>query len=315
MDGNLQYKCPTCRGECYQVWHCFFVFLGEEHFAANIFEFYSLHRPAFMSINQVKDLEDAVQELWRRKDIADRDLIASLMAAAGLPTQEEIFPISPYSDDEDYGAVKPKSESGRSIKFSLKNLSDNYPEKIKDNGKKSSSKRSAKKKDNHTFMMSKSDPRHSFEGHSEIKSLHSLDDDKNDDIQSYRNEAPDVYSSPAAGSMGQSEGSYNVNPPGVFKHKFVDEVMVSDEERKPRVVRIKSNKANNLYSEDETGKHRDKTQNVKGKKLVINLGARKINLTSSPQSDMSGSQREEDLVITNGINLYDVRIFLFLSSQ
>ncbi|MCI41529.1 PHD finger family protein, partial [Trifolium medium] len=48
VDGNLQYTCPTCRGECYQV----------------------------------KNLEDAVQELWRRKNIADRDLITSLRAAA-----------------------------------------------------------------------------------------------------------------------------------------------------------------------------------------------------------------------------------------
>ncbi|KAE8727469.1 Detected protein of confused Function [Hibiscus syriacus] len=54
---NLQYKCATCRGECYQV----------------------------------TDLEDAVRELWERRDIADQDLIARLRAAAGLPTQEDIF--------------------------------------------------------------------------------------------------------------------------------------------------------------------------------------------------------------------------------
>ncbi|KAL6981437.1 hypothetical protein U1Q18_023067 [Sarracenia purpurea var. burkii] len=54
---------------------------------------------------QVRDLEDAVQELWRRRDQADCDLIASLRAATGLPTQEEIFSISPYSDDEESGPV------------------------------------------------------------------------------------------------------------------------------------------------------------------------------------------------------------------
>ncbi|KAF2588230.1 hypothetical protein F2Q70_00040722 [Brassica cretica] len=48
VDGNLQYKCSTCRGESYQV----------------------------------KDLEDAVQEIWKRKDIEDKELIASLRASA-----------------------------------------------------------------------------------------------------------------------------------------------------------------------------------------------------------------------------------------
>ncbi|KAJ1400295.1 Zinc finger, PHD-type [Sesbania bispinosa] len=266
VDGNLQYTCPTCRGECYQV----------------------------------KSLEDAVQELWRRRNIADKDLITSLRAAAGLPTQEEIFSISPYSDDEDSGPLKLKSESARSFKFSLKNLSNNSPKKMKDYGKKSSSKKSAKKKDSQSFLTEKIDTLNSFEGHSDIKSLHSLDDDKNDDIQSQRNEGPDVYSSPATGSLSQTEVSCPITQSGVLKHKFVDEVMVSDEERKPRVVRIKSNKAHILDSEEESGKRGDKSQNVKGKKLVINLGARKINVASSPRSDNSSCQRDQDLVTVNG---------------
>ncbi|KAK7263884.1 hypothetical protein RJT34_31483 [Clitoria ternatea] len=265
VDGNLQYKCPTCRGECYQV----------------------------------KSLEDAVQELWRRKNTADRDLIASLRAAAGLPTQDEIFYISPYSDDEDSGPLKLKGEA-RSFKFSLKNLANNSPKKMKDYGKKSSSKKNSKKKDSQSFMTGKFDTPHSFEGHSDLKSLHSLDDDKNDDVQSQRNEGPDVYSSPANGSLSQTEASCPINQPGILKHKFVDEVMVSDEEKKPRVFRIKSNKAHILDNEEESGKHSDKTQNVKGKKLVINLGARKINVASSPRSDTSGCQKDQDLGVANG---------------
>lgn len=259
---------------------------------------------------QVKNLEDAVQELWRRRNIADRDLITSLRAAAGLPTQEEIFSISPYSDDEDSGPLKLKNESARSFKFSLKNLSNNSPKKMKDYGKKSSSKKNAKK-DSQSFMTGKIDTHHSFEGHSEIKSLHSLDDDKNDDIQSQRNEGPDVYSSPATGSLSQTEVSCHINQSGILKHKFVDEVMVSDEERKPRVVRIKSNKANILDTEEESGKRGDKTQNVKGKKLVINLGARKINVASSPRSDNSSYQRDQDLVTVNG--KFYLFILLFVS--
>jgi hypothetical protein len=253
---------------------------------------------------QVKNLEDAVQELWRRKNIADKDLITSLRAAAGLPTQEEIFSISPYSDDEDGGTLKIKSDSARSFKFSFKNFSNNSPTKMKDYGKKSSTKKSSKKKDSLSFMTGKIDAHHSYEGHC-------FDDDKNDDMQSQRNEGPDVYSSPATGSLSQTEVPYPINQPGILKRKFVDEVMGSDEERKPRVVRIKSNKSNILDSEEETGKRGDKTQNVKGKKLVINLGARKINVASSPLSDNASFQRDKDLVTANGIRLNEV-LFIFL---
>ncbi|XP_076952187.1 uncharacterized protein LOC143625836, partial [Bidens hawaiensis] len=94
VNNHLQYTCASCRGECYQV----------------------------------RDLEDAVQELWRRRDKADQDLIASLRAAAGLPTQQEIFAITPYSDDED-DEPPVKKEYGHSIKFSLKGLANNSPKK------------------------------------------------------------------------------------------------------------------------------------------------------------------------------------------
>lgn len=272
---------------------------------------YFLHEKNYiynLCVLQVKDLEDAVQELWKRRDIADRDLIASLRAAAGLPTQEEIFSISPYSDDEDSEPVKAKSESVRSFKFSLKNLSDHSPKKTKDYAKKCSSKKYGKKKDHQLFMTGKTDPHHSFEGHSDAKSMHSMDDD----IQSYRNECLDAYSSPAAGSLSQTEGSGPINQPGILKQKFVDEVMVSDEERKPRVVRIKSNKTQTLDSEEDTGKNRDKAPNVKGKKLVINLGPRKINVSNSPRSDTSSCQRDQDLTSANGIYLLGSILFLFI---
>ncbi|XP_009136653.1 uncharacterized protein LOC103860742 [Brassica rapa] len=48
VDGHLQYKCSTCRGESYQI----------------------------------KDLEDAAQEIWKRKDNDEKELIASLRASA-----------------------------------------------------------------------------------------------------------------------------------------------------------------------------------------------------------------------------------------
>ncbi|XP_031273749.1 uncharacterized protein LOC116132240 isoform X1 [Pistacia vera] len=262
VDGNLQYKCPTCRGDCYQV----------------------------------RDLEDAVRELWRRKDMADRDLIASLRAAAGLPTDDEIFSISPYSDDDENGHTVLKNEYGRSLKLSLKGLVDKSPKKEKEHGKKWSNKKYPKKKGYPTSLASRTEPQQSYEEHHDALSQgHSL----LDDMQSPKNEGPDISSS-VAGVVSHTEGVCSVNQPGVLKHKFVDEVMVSDEDKISR-VKSKSNKPHDLDSGDDSGKHGSKSKTVKAKKLVINLGARKINVTNSPRSDASSCQKEQDVTTTNGI--------------
>ncbi|KAA8520234.1 hypothetical protein F0562_014490 [Nyssa sinensis] len=214
VDGNLQYKCATCRGESYQV----------------------------------RDLEDAVQELWRRRDIADRDLISSLRAAAGLPTQEEIFSISPYSDDEENGPVILKNEYGRSLKFSLKGLVDKSPKKTKEYGKKSTNKKYVKKKGCQPFSVSKTEAHQSFEGHSDAHSFgYSAGDDKNDDMQSHGSE---LFSSPVAGSLTEG-GVFPINQAGAQKHKFIDEVTVSNENRKSRMVQIKGSDASSYQREQD----------------------------------------------------------------
>ncbi|XVE76735.1 hypothetical protein DITRI_Ditri13aG0005200 [Diplodiscus trichospermus] len=260
VDGNLQYKCATCRGECYQV----------------------------------TDLEDAVQELWRRKDSADRDLIASLRAAAGLPTQEEIFSIYPYSDDEENGPVMTKNELGRSLKFSLKGMAEMSPKKNKENGKKSSSKKYPKKKAYQASLISKGESQLSSEGNQDIQCQgYSLGEDRNNEVASQGNEGQDI-SSPVAGIC-------STNQPGFLRHKLVDEVMVSDEDKTSHVLKIKSNKPHYLDSGDDSGKHGSKSKTVKAKKLVINLGARKINVTNSPMSDTSSLQREQDVISYNGV--------------
>ncbi|KAK9283559.1 hypothetical protein L1049_011807 [Liquidambar formosana] len=267
VDGNLHYKCATCRGECYQV----------------------------------KDLEDAVKELWRRRDKVDQDLIASLRAAAGLPTQEEIFSISPYSDDEENGPIILKNEFGRSLKFSLKGLVDKSPKKSKEYGKKSSNKKHVKKKEYQTSLISKTELHQGFEGNHDAQSIgFSLDDGKNDDIQSHRSEAPDIFSSPVAGSLSHIEGICSINQPGVVKHKFVDEVSMSNEDRKPRVVQIKSSKPHSMDIGEDSGKHASKSKTMKGTKLVIHLGGRNKNVTNSPRSDASSCQREQELTTSNG---------------
>ncbi|KAK1401175.1 histone-lysine N-methyltransferase 2D [Heracleum sosnowskyi] len=198
VNNNLQYKCATCRGECYQV----------------------------------RDPEDAVQELWKRRDIFDRDLIANLRAAAGLPTQEEIFTISPFSDDEDSGPIAPKNEYGRSVKFSLKGLADN----------------------------------------------------KDEDVHPYRSGERDLYPVPISG--GLTEGVCSINQ--AMKHKHLDEVGASDENKALRVIQLKSNKPQG----EDSGKQANKSKSTKGPKLVIHLGARNKNVIGSPRSDASSAQRE-----------------------
>ncbi|KAG8650128.1 hypothetical protein MANES_07G007000v8 [Manihot esculenta] len=260
VDGNLQYKCATCRGECYQV----------------------------------KDHEDAVQELWRRRDKADQGLIASLRAAAGLPTQEDIFSISLYSDDEENGPVMVKNDFGRSLKLSLKGLVDKSPKKSKEHGNKSSSKKTAKKKGPHMSLLSKSEPQHDFQPFGHI-----LDENNDDDSDSHK-KGGNICSSPVAGIREHTEGICSVNQPAVLKHKFVDEVMVSDGEKTCRIVKIKSSKSHDLNSGDDAENQANKLKAVKAKKLVINLGARKINVTNSPRSDASSCQRDQDLATSNG---------------
>ncbi|KAJ8748769.1 hypothetical protein K2173_011324 [Erythroxylum novogranatense] len=262
VDGNLQYKCATCRGECYQV----------------------------------KDLEDAVQELWRRRDKTDRDLIASLREAAGLPTQEDIFSISPYSDDdEESGPVTQKNEFGRPLKLSLKGLVVKSPNKIKEYGKKSWNKKSSKKNDPHTSSISKTELLQQ-----DIRSYETSKDETKDGNTKTYEKRPDVYSSTVTGVVNNTEGICSINQPGGLKHKFVDEVMVSDGERKSSVIRIVNNKSHDLDSGDDAERSGSQSQPLKPKKLVINLGARKINVTNSAKSDAWSCQREQDLTTSNG---------------
>lgn len=53
----------------------------------------------FFCIVQIKDLDDAVRELWKRRDEADAKKIVEARAAAELPSEEEMMELCP-SDDE-----------------------------------------------------------------------------------------------------------------------------------------------------------------------------------------------------------------------
>ncbi|GMH30639.1 hypothetical protein Nepgr_032482 [Nepenthes gracilis] len=246
VDGNLPYTCPTCRGECYQV----------------------------------RDLEDAVHELWRRKDEADRDLIASLRAAAGLPTEEEIFSISPFSDDEDNDIFGVKNEYGR-VKLSFKGLTDSSPKMSKEQGKKAAKKKSAKKKGYHVPLDRKPEFNPNLRGHEDVKS------------------GADMFSSPVAVSLSPAEGICSINQQGVLKHKFLDEVARNDENKRTSILEIKSKKMGDAGASEDMAKDANKSKPVKGTKLVIHLGGRNRAMANSSLSDSSSYHREQESTTFN----------------
>ncbi|KAK6143165.1 hypothetical protein DH2020_023513 [Rehmannia glutinosa] len=217
--------------------------------------------------NAARNLEEAVQELWRRRDEADKDLIASLRAAAGLPTQEEIFDISPFSDDEESGPVL-KNEYSRSLKFSLKGLG------------------------NETSLMSGSDAYQSLGGHADGPLGHNTSDNKNEETQ-FSSE-PATFS-PIAGSL--TEGVSAGNETTVSKHKYIDEVSASNINKSSRTIKIKSNRSRDLTNREETGISGGVPKTAQGPKLVIHLGGRSRNATSPPRSE---AKRGQNLISIKG---------------
>ncbi|CAO2817389.1 unnamed protein product [Amaranthus hypochondriacus] len=259
IDGNLPYTCPTCRGEC----------------------------------NQLRSLEEAVQELWRRRDEADRDLIASLRAAAGLPTQEEIFSISPFSDDEDSPSAR-KDEHGRA-KFSVRSATDFSPRKIKEFSKKPSSKKYGKK-GLQTSLDAKMEVK--TEAHNETQLVGCRLGDKKE--ASHRR-GPELFSSPFSGRLNPTDRNFSDTEKGVLKHKSVDEVAGNNMDRRT-VLQIKSKKINDSGINDDVGQVASKPKTIKGTKLVIHLGGRNKAMTNSPRSDSSSYQREPELTTISGGN-------------
>ncbi|KAK9128708.1 hypothetical protein Syun_017505 [Stephania yunnanensis] len=237
-DGNLYYKCAACRGDCYQV----------------------------------QDDSDAVQELWRRRDKADKGLIASLRAAAGLPSHEETFSISPYSDDEDNSPSKLKHEYVRPLKFSVKGSAHKTSKSDKEHGKKSSSKKYGKKKAYQALTTEKTE--------------------RNDSMRSYGNEAHDTT------IPGSTQERCSINQAGVMKHEFIPEASAI-EDRAAGVVNYWNSKSSGSDLGDGSGKHATMSETVRARKIVIHCG-RNRHATNSPRSEASSCHKEQDLTTSNG---------------
>ncbi|XP_047321868.1 uncharacterized protein LOC124925807 [Impatiens glandulifera] len=253
VDDNLQYKCATCRGECHQV----------------------------------RDVDDAIRELWKRRDKDDQELIASLREASGLPTRDDLFSITPFSDDEESGPTM-----SRPLKFSIKGLTDNSPKKTKESGKKSSKKKNAKKKGHRSSIIRRIEENEYFEGDSVAPPC--IHEGNNDELQSPKSAEP--FSSPTAGSF--NGGICSTNQMGAGKRKIMDVIGVSNGNKKIKMVHIDNRKS------DDFGKDANKSNiiNTKGPKLVIHLGGRNKGIASSLRPDAS-SQREKDFATLNGNEL------------
>ncbi|KAL0425629.1 UNVERIFIED_CONTAM: hypothetical protein Sradi_1097700 [Sesamum radiatum] len=246
-----------------------------------------------LSRYQVRNLEEAVQELWKRRDESDRVLIASLRAAAGLPAQEEIFDISPFSDDEESVPMLLKNEYSRSLKLSLKGLEDKSPRKSKEHGKKSS-KKYAKKTGNEAPSISRSDTYQGVGGHADGPfSGYNRGENKDEEIQFSGEPAA---SSPVAAIL--NEGTCSVNEAGLPKHKYVDEVVTAGGAKTSRTIKIKSNKPYNLTNGEDSGTNSLKS--AQGPKLVIHLGGRNRSMNSPPRSEASSSKQGPYLTSSNG---------------
>ncbi|XP_077210118.1 PHD finger family protein isoform X2 [Tasmannia lanceolata] len=266
VDGKLFYKCAACRGDCYQV-------MG---------------------------IEDAIQEIWRRRDKADRDQISTLRAAAGLPSQEELFSISPYSDDEENCPVLLKNDYGKPLKFSVKGLVEKGTKNTKEYGKKSlksllSNKKSKKKKGYEVQLIAKTE-----ESHQSFERLNEARLSGTDDVRSYRTEVPEMVSPPITRSPGNNKEKSLLNQLGITNHRVIEEVVANNKTRTSKVLQIKSSKTLGVDVGEGIGKHASKTETVKGTKLVIHMGARNRNVTNSPRSEASSCQRDQDLATSNG---------------
>jgi hypothetical protein len=117
-----------------------------------------------------------------------------LRAAAGLPAQEDIFSISPFSDGDGNGPEALRNDFGHSINLSLKGIGGKSPKKSNDHGKKHWNKKFPKKKGCHAASISKSEP-HQHDIHS---SVHDMDDCKIYDSESQAKGGSDKSCSPVA---------------------------------------------------------------------------------------------------------------------
>lgn len=259
-DQNLQYTCASCRGEC----------------------------------SQIRDTEDAIRELWKRRDVVDHELMVSLRAAAALPSLEDVSPSSPNSDDEKLGAYVLKNDGRNTLKFSLKSNSSKPPSETPEQDKivsksSGSNKKPSKKKGGQS---NKTDDGHDeifLERRNDARSSHSHLGDQN--IDGNHDRTPFKNDGNAYTSSSTRSSENNLKSPSM-------KAVANNVDMIPK-VKIKGSKVSSLHLRDAGEENAPKNDSGKGTKLVIHLGSRH-KTSGSPKSELSNSQREQDLGSMHG---------------
>lgn len=267
-DGNLYYKCAACRGECYKM----------------------------------KDIDDAVRELWRRRDKADRDLTACLRSAAGLPSEEDASSLYPFSDDEESSSLLLKNDHGRSsLKFSGKGFSEKSSKGSKEYQKSSPqisfpNTKQGKKGNRVKFIGNPEEPCQNTETKHEPESnKSSFKDKKGAHKKACKSDGLGILLSP------------NIRSPGSDREKPLVEQESSSTIKEGVVNSVNSvtkvhmkGTTKSLHLKEGVANNVGKNEKTKGTKLVIHIGAKSGNKTSSPRLETSASQREQDFANGNG---------------
>jgi len=299
-DGNLYYRCAACRGDCYQV----------------------------------KDLDDAVQELWRRRDEMEQEQMTNLRADAGLPSQQELMHLCPSSDDnEEFLSIEPKDELTKHSKAISKGVAEKTIKSGKDQmmkhkeyGKKASknillNKKIVKKKGFQVHPNGKTgalnNSFHIFQSEMKVEENSTPSQDQNslvyeniEEEWSQKSDGNKFYSPPKTASSVK-DGISAEGDDTIFKSNIVESGLLSG--KKNAKVHKSKNSSKSSHSQmhekvdTQTEKFVSKSESSKRTKIVLHLPARdKRNKETGksshrPVSEARRSQREESSAGSQGV--------------
>lgn len=221
--------------------------------------------------------------------------MVSLRSAAALPSLEDVSPSYPNSDDEKPGAYVLKNEGRNTLKFSLKSNSSKPPdtpeqEKIvlKSSG---SNKKPSKKKGGQSNNTDDGHDEVFLERRNDAKSSNSRLGDQS--IAGNHGRSPFKNDSNAYISSSTRSSEKNMKSPTM-------KAVGNNADMIPK-VKIKGSKVSSLHFKDAGEENAPKNDTGKGTKLVIHLGSRHKTRSGSPKSELSNSQREQDLGSMHGM--------------
>lgn len=228
-----------------------------------------------------------------------------------MPSEEEIFSISPYSDDDENDLVMVKSDYGRPFRFCVKGLVEKATKNNKENDKKSgkTAKKHIKKKGYQVPLIGKTEaPQQNSERLHEAQLLENgLEDKGTNNMKSYGTKGSEILSPHITSS------SVNYNDDSLEQTVLMDHSFIEDKDSKVGIV--SRSKSHGVELEEHNGKRISKTETAKGRKLVIHLAARNRHTGNSPWSETSTCPKERDFVAaSNGMYILCINCHLFCSS-